>query len=235
MPPTTSATVCCELERMTRKALSTCMASSRVGSRISACAAFMSLVFCSISTIGIRNPSVLPVPVCAVASTSRPSRAGGMQPICTGVGITKLLASMRAIRAGERENCENSVVKAVKLVKIDTFLLWFREPHFPQKPAIGTGPGGWHTNPVRVPTCYQNMRKGEPKILRTDWPASKNARSPELPHATCLPVGSLPAGSTAPTLSRSSCAQLAWRQIQCRDIRSVQGRVTGQETQVDTL
>ncbi len=55
MPPTTSATVCCGLVRTALKAASTCIASSRVGNRISACAAFRSCAFCSISTIGIKK------------------------------------------------------------------------------------------------------------------------------------------------------------------------------------
>jgi len=38
---------------------------------------------------GMRNASVLPVPVCAVASTSFPSSAGGTADACTGVGVVK--------------------------------------------------------------------------------------------------------------------------------------------------
>lgn len=39
--------------------------------------------------IGIRKASVLPVPVCAVASTSLPSSAGGIADAWTGVGVVK--------------------------------------------------------------------------------------------------------------------------------------------------
>ena len=170
------------------------MASSRVGSRISACAAGAACGrFCSISTIGIRKPSVLPVPVCAVASTSRPSRAGGMQPACTGVGVSNLLALSRAMRAGERENCENCVVKI---------------KYFP----VGSGsrssfPWGLQSEPdleartricQQAQACLSNMRKGEPKVVpRTDQRHSRGeCPGPELPHATCTPGGTLPTGTT---------------------------------------
>ena len=106
IPPTTSAAVWSWLERMARKAFSTCMASSRVGRTISACAPRPS-TFCSISTMGIKKLSVLPVPVCAVASTSRPLSAGGIASACTGVGVLKWLASSLASKDLERENCEN--------------------------------------------------------------------------------------------------------------------------------
>ena len=63
--------------------------------------------FCSISTMGMRKLRVLPVPVCAVASTSRPSSAGGIAPACTGVGVSNWLALSRASKGSESENCEN--------------------------------------------------------------------------------------------------------------------------------
>jgi len=107
--------------------------------------------------MGIKKPSVLPVPVCAVASTSRPSRAGGMQPACTGVGVTNLLASSRAIKAGERENSENCVVK------IKSFPIGLRSRRHCLRPAIGTGHGGAHTH-SGARACFLNMRKGEPKV-----------------------------------------------------------------------
>ena len=43
--------------------------------------------------IGIRNASVLPVPVCAVASTSLPWSACGITAACTGVGDEKRAAA----------------------------------------------------------------------------------------------------------------------------------------------
>ena len=46
---------------------------------------------------GIRNASVLPVPVCAVASTSLPASAVGIAAACTGVGIEKPAADKRSL------------------------------------------------------------------------------------------------------------------------------------------
>src|ERR1019366_2865701 len=40
------------------------------------------------SMTGMANARVLPVPVCAVATTSRPSSSGGMAWAWTGVGVT---------------------------------------------------------------------------------------------------------------------------------------------------
>src|SRR6266851_1543205 len=64
------------------------MASSRVGTSTSA-AIPGELRRRSFSSTGIRNARVLPVPVCAVASTSLPSRACGIAAAWTGVGVKK--------------------------------------------------------------------------------------------------------------------------------------------------
>src|SRR5437868_11742823 len=65
------------------------------------------------SKIGRRNASVLPVPVWAVATTSRPSRAGGIACACTGVGtanpcLVKLLCSTE-----HRGNSENLFIQSL--------------------------------------------------------------------------------------------------------------------------
>src|SRR5215813_10591187 len=57
--------------------------------------------------MGIRKLRVLPVPVCAVARTSLPSRAGGIAPACTGVGVTKFAEARRDLSAGEMLKSEN--------------------------------------------------------------------------------------------------------------------------------
>src|SRR6476646_532926 len=49
---------------------------------------------------GSAKASVFPVPVCAVATTSRPSRAGGIAPSWTGVGDVKLCL-VRLLRSAE--------------------------------------------------------------------------------------------------------------------------------------
>ncbi len=103
-PPTTSAVgklISCA------QACCTCIASSRVGSRMSALATLV-CDFCSCSMMGMRKLSVLPVPVCAVANTSRPSRAGGMAPTCTGVRVMKFALASRCLSVAEIGNAENS-------------------------------------------------------------------------------------------------------------------------------
>ncbi len=88
------------------------MASSRVGSRISASAPRVFSAW-SFSTIGIRKESVLPVPVCAVASTSLPSSAGGIAPDCTGVGVVKLQLCKRCFRESEIAKSVNKGVSDI--------------------------------------------------------------------------------------------------------------------------
>src|SRR3984893_13350058 len=81
------------------------IASSRVGTSTSAVTpGFFSRISCSIT--GIRNASVLPVPVCAVASTSLPSIACGIVAACTGVGVTKLACNNRSFTYEEICNSE---------------------------------------------------------------------------------------------------------------------------------
>jgi len=104
----------------------------------------------------------LPVPVCAVASTSRPSRAGGMQLSCTGVGVTNLLASSRAMRAGERENSENCVVK------IRSFPVAPGADRNSARPAIGSGQKR-HANSsksagLRIKFCVRENRRVELRL-----------------------------------------------------------------------
>ena len=60
-----------------------CMASSRVGARITACTSSLSRSMRSM--MGMPKAMVLPVPVGALAITSFPASMGGMHPACTGV------------------------------------------------------------------------------------------------------------------------------------------------------
>ena len=83
----------------------TCMASSRVGTSTSAVTpGAFSRRSCSIT--GIRNASVLPVPVCAVASTSWPSRAWGIVRGLHGRGRQEACGSKRSFTYGEICNSE---------------------------------------------------------------------------------------------------------------------------------
>lgn len=60
-----------------------CMASSRVGARMTACTSSLSRSMRSM--MGMPKAMVLPVPVGALAITSFPASMGGMHPACTGV------------------------------------------------------------------------------------------------------------------------------------------------------
>src|SRR6201984_1880683 len=81
------------------------MANSRVGTSTSALTpGVFSRISCS--NTGIRNAKVLPVPVCAVASTSWPSIACGMVADWTGVGVTKLACNNRSFTYEEICNSE---------------------------------------------------------------------------------------------------------------------------------
>src|SRR5215510_5462574 len=77
------------------------MASSRVGVRIRPRMPRDCCCFWSRSISGRTNASVLPVPVCAVATTSRPASAGSMVCACTGVGVVKLCFARLLCRRAE--------------------------------------------------------------------------------------------------------------------------------------
>lgn len=63
------------------------MANSLVGDKIKARAFTVGWRFCNFSNIGIKKQAVLPEPVLAIATTSRPSIINGIVFRCTGVGI----------------------------------------------------------------------------------------------------------------------------------------------------
>src|SRR5271163_3526081 len=68
--------------------------------------------------MGSPNASVLPVPVCAVATRSRPRMAGGIACACTGVGSLKFCFARLPRRTV-------LLTRSVKLF-IQTFLFFFR-------------------------------------------------------------------------------------------------------------
>ena len=84
---------------------STCAASSRVGVRMSARGfrAFFGLAF-NICRIGRAKAAVFPVPVCAPAITSRPSRIGGIDCDWIGVAILYPRAVIAWSSSGVRPN-----------------------------------------------------------------------------------------------------------------------------------
>src|SRR5260370_17166828 len=105
-PPTTSAAGSSCFPRSALYCSTACIASSRVGTRTSAAIPGV-LSLRSFSITGIRNASVLPVPVCAVARTSLPSNACGMAAACTGVGVTNRAAANLSFTYGEINISEN--------------------------------------------------------------------------------------------------------------------------------
>src|SRR5271163_3581507 len=88
------------------------MASSRVGLRITALTPVSIGCFNNDSSRGSTKASVLPVPVCAVATTSRPSSAGGIDSDCTGVGVTKLFWARFASKTADTGNSENVFIQS---------------------------------------------------------------------------------------------------------------------------
>ena len=87
---------------------STCIASSRVGTRMSTRTGWRAgekLVFAwsrSRSRIGSTKAAVLPVPVWAAARTSRPSRTSGMAAVWTGVGVSYPSSATMRTRSADR-------------------------------------------------------------------------------------------------------------------------------------
>src|ERR1035437_8466677 len=88
------------------------MASSRVGLRITALTPVSMGCFSSDSSRGSTKASVLPVPVCAVATTSRPSRAGGIDSDCTGVGVTKLFCARLVCKTADTGNSKKVLIQS---------------------------------------------------------------------------------------------------------------------------
>src|SRR5271157_6514281 len=78
------------------------MASSRVGLRIRTFIVLVRGTAARASITGIENARVLPVPVCAVATTSRPSMSGGMACAWTGVGMKNSFLARFFCKAEQR-------------------------------------------------------------------------------------------------------------------------------------
>lgn len=85
-PPTSSATRRSVKWLRPRANLTVCMASSRVGDRISARAPTRGECARSFSSTGMRKAAVLPEPVRAMHTMSFPASASGSDLRCTGVG-----------------------------------------------------------------------------------------------------------------------------------------------------
>src|ERR1700680_3422993 len=86
------------------------MASSRVGLRITALTPAAGFLI-SDSSRGRTKASVLPVPVCAVATISWPASAGEIVLVWTAVGCTKLCRARLACKTGDKEISENVCIQ----------------------------------------------------------------------------------------------------------------------------
>jgi len=93
------------------------MASSWVGTSTSA-STFLPALAARRSITGIRNARVFPVPVCAVATTSLPCRAGGIASAWTGVGVRKFAAASLCCNPADRENSENVLMRIVSALSL---------------------------------------------------------------------------------------------------------------------
>ena len=85
-----------------------------------------------------------------------------MQPSCTGVGVTNLLASSRAMRAGESENSENCVVK------MWSFPMAPGAVQVSERPAIGSGQkrraNSSKSASLRIKFCVRENRRVELRL-----------------------------------------------------------------------
>src|SRR5277367_3484045 len=91
------------------------MASSRVGLRIRTLTALLRGTAARASMTGIANARVLPVPVGAVATTSRPSMRGGMACAWTGVGVTNSFLARLFRNAEQRLSSEKCFIDYVQI------------------------------------------------------------------------------------------------------------------------
>ncbi len=116
-PPTTTAARIPLPAAIWPKASAIWMASSRVGLRIMARipARCGSLPNNWIS--GRTNARVFPVPVCAVATRSRPASAGSIARACTGVGSVKPCFLRLLIKRAERESSEKLFIYVCVFVR----------------------------------------------------------------------------------------------------------------------
>src|SRR5580704_15090893 len=116
---------------------------------------------------GMRKLSVLPVPVCAVARMSRPSRAGGMAAACTGVGVMKFASDNCFCSAGERGSSENS---------FNLFLYCVALWSIPSKPIVSNHPGD-HRGDTAVMFSRQPLAKSRCRPENVQYSMQENRGS----------------------------------------------------------
>src|ERR1700682_240312 len=152
------------------------LASSRVGQRTKATVRRWSSSRAHSSTIGITKAAVLPLPVGACTSASRPASSGGMASACTGVGsVIPILRSPASVGA-LRFSASNVSVKHCLLVL--EFGVGFAGPQ--RSPATGGAQGTLETHArshqtvIREP--YHESGLATPRGLRASALVSVRAR-----------------------------------------------------------
>ena len=107
-PPYTGSTLMpCMYLLNFRSSSATCIASSLVGDKITACVFLLSgSTFCS---TGMPNAAVFPVPVCACPITSCPSIKAGIALACIGVASSNPISVMPRIITGNISNSSNFI------------------------------------------------------------------------------------------------------------------------------
>ena len=117
-PPNTTVTLtgCASCRASNRATSPICTASSRVGTKIKALTrlcrpaggSWFSARACK---TGRQNASVLPEPVSAETSTSRPASTRAIAWACTGVGVSKPWSASARRRVGDRPRKEKDMLK----------------------------------------------------------------------------------------------------------------------------
>jgi hypothetical protein len=128
----------------------------------------------SFSIRGIRNPSVLPVPVWAVAITSFPSRALGMAAACTGVGVENRAAVSRSFSEGDRDNSEKLCI---------LLSCWPELAGIPRRDADGRGN-------LHLPVFFLNYAENERRKRRARFSVKPFSQSG--PHSTTDELSATP-------------------------------------------
>src|SRR3569623_277967 len=139
------------------------MASSRVGLRIRTFTALVRGTAARASINGMENARVLPVPVCAVATTARPSMSGGMACAWTGVGVTNSFLTRLFRNAEQRLSSEKCCIKSVRSVTAPETLLVFSVAAIRTR----TRPGGRFAGRTDVERI---IRKLPGYSIRAGWP-----------------------------------------------------------------
>ena len=183
-----------------------CAASSRVGVTTSARMAPRGLSSAaSCCRMGSTKPAVLPVPVWAQASTSRPASAGGITSRCTGVGVVyswSMTARTSAVERPSSVNGDAATRARSSAVAAGAGRGACRSGRAEEEEACWAGRGVWVCG--AAPRAGRRRRRNEvwvtwmDSFFRLDRKGITRCKSAVCPRST--------AGSIRRQASRSSCA-----------------------------